>query len=204
MKLYLVRHAQSIDNKDTRVSLDDSPLSEEGKQQTRRLCDFFVDMDLAAIYTSPFQRTRETAKAIALLKGVKIIESKAIIEKKDASSFAGKRKEDLPWDIIKKNRKNPDWRYEDGESFNDVKARVVAILAELEKYESDVNILMVSHHSFIKHLVGYVLLGDKFIPENYCSVTDRLVTKNTGITVLERKQKYYESKPSWYLLTWMV
>jgi len=206
MKLYLVRHAESVSNKSDTVSDVASPLTKEGITQAhclgQRLASF---VNFSAIYFSPFTRTKETAEIItSYFKDLNLIETDLIVEKKDASSYRRKTRKELPWNLIKKERLDPDWRHEDGESFNDVKKRVIASITELEKYEEGANIIMITHNSFIKHLVSYVILEDKFIPEFFYPITDRLGTKNGGITILEKKQKYYETEPSWYLESWMA
>jgi len=205
MKLYLVRHAESISNKNGVVSDDNSPLSEEGIAQAEKLGKRLSALEISVIYTSPLTRAKQTAGIISShLKDLKIIETKKVIEKKEASSIIGKSRKELPWDLIKKMRVDPDWRYEDGESFNDVRNRIIEFLAEIEKYPEETNILIVTHTSFIKHLTAYVVLGEKFfVPEIYYCFSDRLETINGSVTILERKQKYYETKSSWYLVSWM-
>ncbi len=205
MKLYLVRHAESISNKNDVVSDDNSPLSKEGIAQAKKLGKRLSTLEISAIYTSPLTRAKQTAEIVTpYLKDLKIIEAKKVIEKKDASSIIGKSRKEMPWDLIKKMRIDPDWRYEDGESFNDVKSRIIEFLAEMEKYPEEANILVVTHTSFIKHIAAHIVLGEKFfVPEIYYCFSDRLETINGSITVLERKQKYYETKPSWYLVSWM-
>ena len=206
MKLYLVRHTESISNKNGTVSDAISPLTKEGVVQARYLGKRLASLEnFSAIYFSPFIRAKQTAEIIAsCFKNPNLIKTDLIIEEKDASICEGKARKEMPWDLIKKMRIDPDWRQEDGESFNDVKKRVIASLAELEKYGDETNIIIVTHNSFIKHLVSYITLGDKFTPEFFYPITDRLGTRNGGITILEKKQKYYETKPSWYLESWMA
>ncbi len=65
-KLLLVRHGESEWNRLGRYAgQHDVPLSEQGKQQARRLAERLKSEPLAAIYTSPLQRARDTANAIA-------------------------------------------------------------------------------------------------------------------------------------------
>ena len=205
MKLYLVRHAESISNKNGTVSNANSLLSKNGISQAHLLGQKLLSQtNFAAIYSSPYARAKQTAEIIASYdKRLDVIETDLIIEKKDASFLEGETREKIPWDLIMKMRVKPDWRHKDGESFNDVKKRVIAVFTEMKKYQEDANILMISHNSFIKHLTAYVLLGDKFIPEFFYPIADRLGTRNGGVTILEQKQKYYETKPSWYLASWM-
>ena len=193
MKLYLVRHTESASNKNGTVSDAASPLTKEGITQAHCLVKKLASFEnFSAIYFSPFARTKQTAEIIAShFENPNLVETDLIVEKKDASSCEGKTRKEMPWDLIKKMRVDPNWRHKDGESFNDVKKRAIASLAKLKKYREETNIIMVTHNSFIKYLVSYIILEDKFTPEFFYPITDRLGTKNGGITILEKKQKYY-------------
>ncbi len=206
MKLYLVRHTESVSNKNGVNSDANSPLTENGVIQARHLGQRLVAQEnFKMIYFSPFVRSKQTTDIItSCFNSISTLETKLITEKKDPSSWEGKMRKDMPWDLIKKMRSNPDWKHEDGESFNDIKKRVITFLSELENYESETNIITITHNSFIKHLVGYIILGDKFTPEFFYPITDRLETRNGGMTILEKKQKYYETESSWYLKSWMT
>lgn len=203
MNLFLIRHTESIDNKNRIVSSNKCPLNRKGRMQAKKLIKKIPkEVEFAEIWTSPIERANQTAKIIAsFYPNTRIIQKEEVAEKKEASSLIGKKREEMPWNLIIKKRINPKWKYEDEESFNDVKKRLKSILNKLEKYPNDKNILIVTHNSFIKHLVAYILLGNRFSPETFYPFADRLETKTGGITILERKQKYYEKKPSWRLIT---
>lgn len=205
MNLYLVRHAESLDNKSRVVSHDESYLSQEGVIQARILGKkLSKETKIIEIWTSPLKRAKQTAENIAsFYPSLKIRQMKEITEKREASSLIGKTRKEIPWDLIIKKRLNPDWRHEDGESFNDVKKRVKSVLNKLEEYPNDTGVLMVTHNSFIKYFVAFIVLGDRFAPETFYPFADKLETKSGGVTMMERKQKYYEKEPSWYLATWM-
>jgi len=202
--LYLIRHAESLANKDKLSSDEITRLSETGIEQAKSLSKNPIFADLDYIYTSPLSRAVETSEIISSSNPhLKIIKTDLIKEKKDPSSFAMKKKEEIPWDIIKANRHNPDWCMEDGESFNEVKGRIVKVLDMVEKLPSGSKVLLVTHGSFIKHFTSYILLCERFVPDFFHPISDRMETQNTGITTFELKQKYYETKPSWYLISWM-
>lgn len=206
MKVYLIRHGESESNAEGRVSSYHTLLSEKGILQTKLIAEFFQNIPLRAIYTSPLVRTKQTAEEISkeLHQNITIIETPLLAEKKDASSMEHKSRAEIPWDLIMAHRNDPAWRHEDGESFNDMVHRVEEMLEVLQTYDDDANILLVSHNSFIKYLLGFIALGSYFQPEIFYTLSDRFMTRNTGIMVLERKQKYFESVPSWYIESWMI
>src|SRR5215212_8572617 len=72
MDLYLVRHGESNIPHDAAQS--DYPLSDLGHEQARQLARRFHGMQIDRLIATPYQRTRETAAAIAAATGVETIE----------------------------------------------------------------------------------------------------------------------------------
>lgn len=67
VKLYIIRHAQSLLN----IGKGKTPncgLSDFGKEQAKRVGDFFRDKEISKIYCSPFRRVIETATPLAIAK----------------------------------------------------------------------------------------------------------------------------------------
>ncbi len=66
MRLLLVRHAETAWNRERRYQgRTDTPLSDAGRAQAERAARALGSSGLAAVYSSPLQRARETAEAIA-------------------------------------------------------------------------------------------------------------------------------------------
>ncbi|WPZ09726.1 SixA phosphatase family protein [Roseivirga spongicola] len=63
----LVRHAEKS-NDDPR----DPSLSAEGETRAQKLAEVLAEQDLAAIYSTPFKRTRTTAEPLAQAKGLTV------------------------------------------------------------------------------------------------------------------------------------
>jgi broad specificity phosphatase PhoE len=78
--LYLVRHGTSVEQNMIRGKLPGFPLSEKGKREAALAADFLADRDIAAIYSSPLQRTYETAQFIAREKNLNIKLSEQLSE----------------------------------------------------------------------------------------------------------------------------
>ena len=76
MKLILVRHTETIWNRDKRIQggSSDTALSELGIKQAHLLAKFFKGKNIAAIASSPLQRALNTAKIIAEPHGLKVKE----------------------------------------------------------------------------------------------------------------------------------
>jgi len=60
-EIWLVRHADCYQQV---VEVEDPPLSEVGREQARRLADRINRLQPAAVYSSPYRRAMETARAI--------------------------------------------------------------------------------------------------------------------------------------------
>lgn len=65
-RIFLIRHgATTLSAEDRFAGATDVPLSDEGRQQARRLADRLKEVAVAAVYASPLGRTMETARILA-------------------------------------------------------------------------------------------------------------------------------------------
>ncbi len=123
-------------------------------------------------------------------------------ERKEASSFIGLRHGEVPWDILKKYRNNPDWSYEDWESFSDIQIRTNKILNLFSSHPNGSRILVFSHASIIRSIVINILLPN-VIPWQYFDLTEKMKIKPCWISNIEYSMGNFEETYSWKLLTWM-
>src|SRR5205809_1423352 len=66
LRIFLVRHAATDWNRERRYQgWSDTPLSVEGRVQADAVARALAEPPLAAVYSSPLERARETAAAIA-------------------------------------------------------------------------------------------------------------------------------------------
>lgn len=155
---YLVRHAQCDGLGEVLWGRSEGVcLNEEGKTETRQLAERFREIKLNAIYSSPLERARETAEAIARLGGFEVALSDAFNEidfgEWTGSSFAQLAGNER-WRRF--NSRRSITSIPGGESFLDVQARVVAELEELSQHHLGQRVVIVSHADVIKAAVGYV------------------------------------------------
>ena len=67
--IYLVRHSE----KDlTSNNYSDPPLTDCGEQRSKNLSDFLTDIDLGAVYSTDYNRTKNTALPTAVSKGLDV------------------------------------------------------------------------------------------------------------------------------------
>ena len=163
MKLYLLRHGEC---RKRSVNEADPPLTDEGISQSEKMSKTLKGSDISVIYYSPHLRARQTAEIIVSHFGgcdrVLVGENPLIREKQDPEWFNTENRRNLPWDIIKQERLNPDWKMEEGESFNEIKNRIENALDLMIKcHGTNTNVLWVTHNSIIKFIVSSVVLGRK-------------------------------------------
>lgn len=68
--IWLVRHAERAD--DGMEAQSDPELSEAGRDRARELARLLSDAGITAVYSTPFQRTRQTAAPLAAAMGVEV------------------------------------------------------------------------------------------------------------------------------------
>lgn len=83
----LVRHAE----KDMTQSTPDPDLSAEGYARAKRLALLLEKADIAAVYSTPFKRTRQTVEPLASLKKLDILHYASNDEKEMDKIFAACR-----------------------------------------------------------------------------------------------------------------
>ena len=132
-------------------------LNEEGKRQAKHLSEQFKDIALDAVYSSPLERTLETAEPIARAARLKVQETSAFNEI-DFGDWTGKTLDELSGDELwqRFNSQRSATSIPNGESFLDVQARVVGELARLSLRHPDAHVAIVSHADVIKAALGYV------------------------------------------------
>ena len=65
-RVFMVRHGATVLSAEDRFAgVTDVELSEEGREQARRLADRLSGEKIAAVYASPLGRTIETARILA-------------------------------------------------------------------------------------------------------------------------------------------
>jgi probable phosphoglycerate mutase len=112
--------------------------------------------EVAAVYASPLERTRETAAPIAKRLGVKVSVARGLLEA-DFGAWTGRKLGEL--------MKLPEWRrvqtspstfrFPGGESFPEMQARIVAAVDALVARHPGQRVVAVSHADPIKALVAH-------------------------------------------------
>ena len=184
-RCYLVRHAQTAWNSESRIQgYSDLPLSPLGHQQARRVGVFFASFHLNAIFTSPLQRSRETAQAIAAGNGHGVI---PIIEPWLAEMHLGAWEGLTPAEVDARFAgAYQQWREKpssilipEAEPLGAFRTRVHRALEKVLSRVPEGECVVVSHGGVIAALLADLLHAD------YDALLRRVRLDNAGITALE-------------------
>ncbi len=133
-------------------------LAENGEAQAEQVAQRLTQLSRApsALYVSPLERTRETARPIASALGLRAVAEKGLLEC-DFGDWTGKKLAQL--------RRKPEWRavqhspstfrFPEGESFSEMQARIWSTLERLAKMHRNKTIVVVSHADPIKAAVTH-------------------------------------------------
>ncbi|MBB4572456.1 histidine phosphatase family protein [Rhizobium lentis] len=134
-------------------------LGEAGRAQVQRLGQRLRRGDIDAIYTSPRERTLETAEGIASACGLALPQTDAALDEVNFGDWSGKTFEVLNddprwrrWNTTRSLTRTPG-----GETMLDVQTRIFGLMETLASGGNDRRIALVSHADVIKAAVSHVL-----------------------------------------------
>ncbi|MBY5613251.1 histidine phosphatase family protein [Rhizobium leguminosarum] len=158
--LFLVRHA-AHDNVGYFLAGCTAGISlgEAGRLQVQRLGQRLRREDINEIYTSPRERTRETAEGIASACGLSLPQTDEALDEVNFGDWSGKTFEVLNDDPLWRrwNTTRSLTRTPGGETMLDVQARIFGLMESLASGGSKKRIALVSHADVIKAAVSHVL-----------------------------------------------
>lgn len=200
MKLYLVRHGQTIDAENGFKQRVESTLSKTGIIQAKRTGRLIKDKGIEIIFSSPWTRAKETAEIINMTLKKQIVFEELYREKLQSVKLSGKSHQDS--EAIKyereheKNFCDPGWKFDQtGESTVEAFERVKNVEKMLVSEYFDKTVLIVSHADFLRCLICHLIIGDNFESEEFKKLFKGLSFKNGGITYI-----YYDEKRSFWRL----
>ncbi len=159
MKLYVVRHGETIWNVENRVQgVSDIPLTDKGRLDATLQKDFVKTLDIDVVISSPLDRAIETAR---ILTDNKLpINTDDRIKERDWGMNEGADIDSVDridcWDVILNTR------VQNIESIQDFMYRVSSFLEDIKVRYKDKNVLVVTHSAVIR--VIHYMLGK--IPED--------------------------------------
>ncbi|WP_298009755.1 MULTISPECIES: histidine phosphatase family protein [Anaerolinea] len=159
--LLLIRHGETHFVAQGRLPgrLPGVTLTEKGIQQAQTLGKRLADAPIRAVYASPLERARETARPLAEAKGLPILEAAGLNEV-DPGEWAGRTLKSLrrlkAWKAL---RERPEqFTFPGGESFPEAQARIIAQLEDLRQRHPGEMIACFTHADVVRLAVAHYLL----------------------------------------------
>ena len=159
MNLYVVRHGETIWNKEHKVQgITDIPLTDKGREEAKELQLLIKSLDIDIVISSPLIRARETAKI--LVDSKLPINTDDRIKERDWGMNEGADLDTVDkwdcWDVILNTK------VQNIECVQDFMYRVSDFIEDIKIRYKDKNVLIVTH-SAVSRVIHY-LLGE--IPED--------------------------------------
>src|SRR6185312_10023237 len=148
--LLLARHGETDWNREFRIQgSSDIELNELGRKQAHALAQELEHVELDAIYASDLSRARATAAAVAATHGLEVTLDPRLRER-SFGSWEGLTRDDIS--------AFPPGSRHDGETDDDVRERVLAVVEEIAANHPGEQVLVVSHGGALNtlwhHAVG--------------------------------------------------
>lgn len=145
---FVMRHGETENNVKKIVSSDptSNTLTEKGKEEIRKSVQMLKDFGIEMIYTSPFLRTKETARIVAEALGItpESIISDSRLGELDFGSLSGKPEKDF-YAYREEYASHFTEPMPGGESYADAKRRFGAFIYEIESSVKNKKVLIVTH-----------------------------------------------------------
>ena len=182
-RIFMVRHGATVlSDEDRFAGATDVPLSDIGREQTRRLAERLSDENIAIVYASPLGRTVETAQILAAPHRLEVQTRDGLREINHGRWEQMTRlevEEKFPEEAAEWEKDPYTFAPLGGESGLAVTARALPVLIDIVRAHPGENVLVVSHKATIRLLLSS-LLG--FDPRRY---RDNLDQKPAALNVVD-------------------
>lgn len=133
-------------------------LSEHGQSQAEQVAERLAELPVTAVYSSPMERTRQTAEPTAERFGLPVVEEPGLIEG-DFGDWTGAKLTDLmklpAW--CKVQRRPDTFRFPNGESFKEILDRMTTTITTLRDQHPGGVVACFSHADPIRVAVADAL-----------------------------------------------
>lgn len=159
--ILLIRHGHNdyVEKKRLAGRLPDVHLNEDGRAQAKALGERLAEARLKAVYSSPLERTMETARPIAQASDLEVVPREGLTEI-DYGTWQGKTLKQLGrrklWPVVQQQPSLA--RFPEGESFAEAQVRLVSEIEALcGRHKPKDAFACVSHSDAIKLIVAYYI-----------------------------------------------
>jgi broad specificity phosphatase PhoE len=186
--VYLIRHGQTAWNKEEIFrGRTDVPLDQTGLKQAELAGEYFKEMEIHGIYSSPLSRAWETAQKIAQFHNHKVQPLQGILDM-SFGNWEGRAHQEIQKideETYRRWREEPHLvRLPGGESLDDVRVRALAALEEVIRNHPGKSLILVSHRVVNKVLICGILGLDN---SHFWQITQ----DTTAINLIKYKEGRY-------------
>lgn len=194
MAILLIRHGETLGNRNRVVQVPETPLSEHGLDQAARLGRRLASSPIREIWTSPQPRARSTAAALERAMGLDAREV-VDLEERSFGAVRGTPYSELGFDLMAEDFDPPE-----GESWPVFHARVDRVWEQVESHWKAAyagaagqrgeasgggeHLAVVSHGLVCRSLLERRLLPGAALSE-FRDENDRIFLPNTALTIIE-------------------
>jgi broad specificity phosphatase PhoE len=214
VRLICVRHGESRSNADREaVALPEEVgdrLTGRGRRQSQAAAAALKEVGAGRLLTSSMRRARETAAVIGETLGLEPEVDEEIHELRESRGYAELPPEQQKlrrWSVwMTEHGEDPDYSYNGGESFNQVRSRARSFLERVATEGGERPVIAVTHGIFLRFMLFDVLFGDRFRAGDAQRLW-LLRTLNGGISVFEHDERYHPADPDlpgWTCRIWMA
>lgn len=155
--MLLARHGETDWNRDGRFQGHaDPPLNELGRAQAAELAERLAADGITALYASDLRRARETASIVADRLDLEVSLHPGLREI-DVGEFQGLTRDeiDIRWPAAQARFEELGYGWLDGETLDDLSARVVGAVLEIAARHPGEHVLAVGHGGTIRAALAY-------------------------------------------------
>ena len=158
-RILLVRHAPTPETGDRLTGRAPGvALDRRGRQAARTVAEALAGLDIEAVYSSPIERTMETAAVVAGPHGLQPVIEPGLIEM-DFGGWTGQTLESLrrlkAWRSVQMTPSR--FRFPGGESFAEAQHRSVESVERIAGAHEGETVVAVSHSDIIKLVIAHYL-----------------------------------------------
>lgn len=182
-RVFMVRHGDTVlSTEDRFAGVTDVQLSDQGREEARRLAERLSREKITAVYASPLDRTVETARIVAAPHDLEV-QTRDGFREISHGHWEGMKRSDVeekfPDEMAEWEKDPYTFAPPGGESGLAVTARALPVLIDLVREHPGENVLVVSHKATIRLLLSS-LLG--FDPRRY---RDSLDQKPAALNIVD-------------------
>jgi broad specificity phosphatase PhoE len=197
MKIFFVRHGESLDASQDIVQRSFTPLSDLGLRQADMVANILKGNAFDHIYSSPLKRAYETAQEVVKCNkwnnDINVLEF--LHEEKRPKCLEGLKHTDVEYlridSFVGENYYQPGFQYDGCDNFFTLRDRVIELRKLLESVEDqDSNILLFTHAVVIKSFFANTLLNNMHNEELHKAAIKLLKVRNCAVVEFQYKEMW--------------